>query len=383
MTTKPFTIHMVDTVTQYGHIRKEVDAAIREVLETGAYINGPATKQFSKNLASYLGVRHVIPCGNGTDALQIALMALDLKPGDEVISTPFTFFATAEVVSLLGLKLVFCDIHHDTFNLDVNEIEKAITPRTKCIIPVHLFGEPCDMEPLMKIADNHGLYVIEDNAQAIGADYFFSNGRRLKAGTIGHIGCTSFYPSKNLGAYGDAGAIYTQDDSLAEKITMICNHGAKKKYHHERIGVNSRLDSIQAAILDVKLRHLGNYTENRRNAADIYDRELAGTEGIEIPVRSSFSNHIFHQYTIRVKGGKEKRDRLKELLAEKGIPSMIYYPIPLHLQGAFESYGLKEGSYPIAEKISGEVLSLPMHTELDEEQITYIAGAIRELIKQV
>lgn len=365
-------IKMVDTVGQYRHIQAEVDAAIREVLETGAYINGPATKRFTENFARYLGAKAVIPCANGTDALQIALMALDLQPGDEVITSPFTFFATAEVIALLGLIPVFVDIDPDTFNLDPAKLEAAITPETRCIIPVHLFGLTSDMEPIMELADRHGIWVIEDNAQAIGSEYTFKDGRRQKAGLIGHIGSTSFYPSKNLGAYGDAGALYTNDPVLAEKLLMICNHGARKKYHHERIGVNSRLDTIQAAVLDVKLRHLDAYNATRQQAASWYDELLGNVEGISIPGRPANSTHVFHQYTLRIHAGCEKRDRVQALLAERKIPTMVYYPVPLHTQEAYASYGFKKGDFPISEASCEQVISLPIHSELDRAQVEYI-----------
>lgn len=372
MTTTTMDIKMVDTVGQYRHIQAEVDAAIHEVLETGAYINGPATKRFTANFAQYLGAKSVIPCANGTDALQIALMALDLKPGDEVITSPFTFFATAEVIALLGLVPVFVDIDATTFNMDPSKLEAAITPKTRCIIPVHLFGLTCDMEPIMELASRHQLWVVEDNAQAIGSEYTFSNGSKQKAGLIGHIGSTSFYPSKNLGAYGDAGALYTNDAALADKLLVICNHGSHKKYYHERIGVNSRLDSIQAAVLDVKLRHLDGYNAARQQAAAWYDELLGKVEGISIPQRPAYSTHVFHQYTLRVHAGREKRDRLQAQMAEYKIPSMVYYPVPLHVQEAYAPYGFSQGDFPVAERCSEQVISLPMHSELDRAQVEYI-----------
>ena len=365
-------IKMVDTVGQYRRIQAEVDAGIREVLETGAYINGPATKRFTENFAIYLGAKAVIPCANGTDALQIALMALDLQPGDEVITSPFTFFATAEVIALLGLIPVFVDINPETFNLDPAKLEAAITPETRCIIPVHLFGLTCDMEPIMALADKHGIWVIEDNAQAIGSEYTFKDGHKEKAGLIGHIGSTSFYPSKNLGAYGDAGALYTNDPVLAEKLQMICNHGARKKYHHERIGVNSRLDTIQAAVLDAKLKHLDEYTAARQQAAAWYDELLGNVEGISIPGRPANSTHVFHQYTLRIHAGRERRDRLQAQLAERKIPTMVYYPVPLHTQEAYASYGFNKGDFPVSEASCEQVISLPIHSELDRAQVEYI-----------
>lgn len=372
------TIRMVDTLTQYEHIREEVDAAIADVLKTGAYINGPWVNSFRKNLAEYLGVKHVIACANGTDALQIALMALELKPGDEVITAPFTFFATAEVVALLQLKPVFVDVDPDTFNLDVNKLEAAITPRTKAIVPVHLFGLPADMAPIMEIAEKHGIFVVEDNAQALGSTYTFPDGLTKRAGAIGHIGCTSFYPSKNLGAYGDAGAIFTNDDVLGERLQTICNHGSNVRYYHERIGVNSRLDSIQAAVLDIKLRHLDKYNASRSIAADLYDEFFAGTEGIATPVRTPNSKHVFHQYTLRILPGRAKRDAMQKMLQERGVPSMIYYPVSLHQQEAYAEFGYKDGDFPVSEQLTAEVLSLPMHSELTPDQVEYIAKAVVE-----
>lgn len=365
-------IKMVDTTTQYAHIRAEVDAAIREVLETGIYIGGPWVNRFREDLGEYLGAKHVIACANGTDALQVALMALELQPGDEVLTSPFTFFATAEVIALLGLRPVFVDIDPHTFNIDPAKIEAAITPRTKCIIPVHLFGQSSDMEPIMEIAEKHKLWVIEDNAQAIGAEYTMRDGSKVKAGLVGHIGCTSFYPSKNLGAYGDAGAIFTNDSVLGDRLQVICNHGSHKKYYHERIGVNSRLDAIQAAVLDIKLRHLDTYNATRQAAASYYDELLGNVEGISIPGREPNSTHVFHQYTLRIQAGRAKRDQLQQALAERKIPSMVYYPVPLHIQEAYASYGFKNGDFPISEQCSEEVISLPMHSELDRAQVEYI-----------
>lgn len=378
MTTKPMNIKMVDTVGQYHRIQTEIDAAVMDVLATGAYINGPAVGEFRRNLASYLGAKHVIACGNGTDALQIALMALELQPGDEVITSPFTFFATAEVVALLGLRPVFVDVEADTFNIDVAKIEAAITPRTKVIIPVHLFGLTAHMEPLMAIARKHNLHVIEDAAQSIGGQYIFADGRHVHSGLIGDIGSTSFYPSKNLGAYGDGGALYTQDDRLGEILHSICNHGARVKYHHERIGVNSRLDTIQAAILNVKLQYLNEYVASRNAVADRYDTHFRNVDGLQIPGRKPYSTHAFHQYTLRLAEGRDKRDRMKKLLEERGVPTMIYYPIPLHLQIAARPYGYSEGSLPISERLSGEVLSLPIHSEMDNAQVDYIAQVVLE-----
>lgn len=366
---------MVDLNNQYLTIKDEIDAAIQDVLDKGYYINGAPVQRFSSNLAEYLHMKSVIPCANGTDALQIALMALDLKPGDEVITSPFTFVATAEVIALLKLKPVFVDIKVDTFNIDEDKIEAAITPRTKCIIPVHLFGQVANMEKIMQIANTHNLYVVEDNAQAIGADFTFSNGEVKKAGSIGHIGCTSFYPSKNLGCYGDGGALMSNNTDLADKIKVICNHGSKVKYFHEEIGVNSRLDSIQAGILDVKLKNLDSYIAARQKAASYYDEHLKNVSGIKIPGRALNSTHVFHQYTLRV---GENRDELQKTLAEVGIPSMIYYPVPLHLQDAYKGDGYKAGDFPESEKAAKEVLSLPMHTELTEEMLQMICSKVKE-----
>lgn len=370
------TIRMVDTLTQYEHIREEVDAAIADVLRSGAYINGPWVNNFRQHLGDYLGVKHVIACANGTDALQIALMALELEPGDEVITAPFTFFATAEVVALLKLKPVFVDVDPNTFNLDVSQLEAAITPRTKVILPVHLFGLPADMAPIMDIAEKHGVFVVEDNAQALGSTYTFPSGLTKKAGAIGHIGCTSFYPSKNLGAYGDAGAIFTNDDELANRLQTICNHGSNVRYYHERIGVNSRLDSMQAAVLDIKLRHLDKYNASRSIAADLYDEFFSGTEGIATPARTANGKHVFHQYTLRILPGREKRDAMQKMLQERGVPSMIYYPVSLHQQEAYAEFGYKDGDFPVSEQLTAEVLSLPMHSELTPDQVEYIAKAV-------
>lgn len=370
-------IQMVDLHNQYLNIKEDIDAAIQDVLDKGYFINGAPVHNFAKNLSDYLKVKHVIPCANGTDAIQIALMALDLQPGDEVITTPFTFVATAEVIALLHLKPVFVDIHPDTFNIDENKIVEVISPRTKCIIPVHLFGLTANMEKIMEIAAKYNLYVIEDNAQAIGGDYTFSDGTKKKSGTIGHIGCTSFYPSKNLGCYGDGGAIFCNDDAIGEKINVICNHGSKVKYYHESIGVNSRLDSMQAGILKVKLKHLDEYIKARQKAADYYDRELSGIPGITTPVRSAFSTHVFHQYTLRIEGN---RDELQKTLSAKGIPSMIYYPVPLHMQSAYTGDGYKEGDFPVSELAAKQVLSLPMHTELNEEMLATICNEIKSAV---
>lgn len=367
-------IQMVDLKGQYLKIKNEVDNAIASCLEETAFINGQAVKDFRGALEKYLGVKHVIPCANGTDALQIAMMALDLKPGDEVIVPAFTYVATAEVIALLGLKPVMVDVDPETFNLTAALIEKAITPRTKVIVPVHLFGQCADMEPILKIAEKHKLYVIEDTAQAIGADYTFSDGSVKKAGTMGHIGCTSFFPSKNLGCYGDGGALYTNDEKLGMRIHMIANHGQAKKYYHELVGINSRLDTIQAAVLLIKLRHLDQYATARNAAANRYDEAFKAIPAIRIPKRQANSTHVFHQYTLIV--DENLRDELKNFLQEKDIPSMIYYPLPLHFQEAYKSEQYKEGSFPVTEKLCRSVLSLPMHTELTAEQLDHISGQV-------
>jgi UDP-2-acetamido-2-deoxy-ribo-hexuluronate aminotransferase len=371
-------IQMVDLRGQYLKIKTEIDEGIREVIDNTAFINGPAVREFQADLEKYLNVRHVIPCANGTDALQIAMMALGLKPGDEVITGSFTYVATAEVIGLLGLTPVLVDVKPDTFDIDPDAVERHITSRTRAIVPVHLFGQCADMERLKAIADKHGLFIIEDVAQAIGADYTFSDGRVVKAGTIGTIGCTSFFPSKNLGCYGDGGAMYTNDDQLAKKMRMIAHHGQSVQYVHDVLGVNSRLDSLQAAVLKVKLKHLDAYAAARNRAADHYDRAFAGQPGLRIPVRSPHSTHVFHQYTLQLEG--IDRTRLREQLAERGIASMIYYPIPLHKQKAFASDRYKPGDFPVTERLCECVLSLPMHTELDEEVLNYITKTILELI---
>jgi len=368
-------LQMVDLKSQYQRIKPQIDSAIQSVIDSCQFVKGAEVKAFEQELAQYLNVKHTIACGNGTDALQVALMALGLKPGDEVITTDFTFIATVEVIALLGLKPVLVDIDRDTFNIDIQGIEKAITPHTKAIVPVHLFGQCANMEAILKLANKHNLYVVEDTAQALGAEYQFSNGTKKKAGTIGNIGCTSFFPSKNLGCYGDGGALFTNDDALAEQIRSLTNHGMKVRYHHDMIGVNSRLDSIQAAILRVKLPHLDEYNLSRLAAAEKYNVALSEISDIETPVTALFSNHIFHQYTLKVKKGH--RNALKSHLDERGIPNMIYYPIPLHQQKAFEPYITENKTFPISETICGEVLSLPMHTELDDEQIKRITDAVK------
>lgn len=369
---------MVDLVSQYEKIRNEIDEGIRETIESSAFINGPAVKNFAGDLAEYLKVKHVIPCANGTDALQIALMALGLEPGDEVITANFTFIATVEVLALLRLKPVLADVDPNTFNLDPEAVRKAITPKTKAIVPVHLFGQPANMDAIMAIANEHGLFVVEDNAQAIGANYTNAAGITQKAGTIGHMGTTSFFPSKNLGCYGDGGAIFTHDTELAAKTRMIVNHGSKVKYYHEEVGVNSRLDTIQAAILQVKLPHLDEYIAARQRAANYYNELLKDIPEISTPAVAKGFDHVYHQYTLRIKNGR--RDAIREGLAENNIPSMIYYPVPLSLQKAFRSLGYREGDFPVTETLCNEVLSLPMHTELTQDQQNTIINQFKKLV---
>ncbi|MCK5822174.1 MAG: DegT/DnrJ/EryC1/StrS family aminotransferase [Bacteroidales bacterium] len=371
-------IQMVDLLSQYEKIKEEVDAGIRETIEQTAFINGPSVKLFQSELANYLKVKKVITCANGTDALQVAMMALDLQAGDEVITSNFTFIATVEVIALLKLKPVLVDVDPDTFNLDPKKIEEAITPKTKAIIPVHLFGQSADMDEILRIAKEYKLYVIEDAAQALGTNYNLAAGKQQKAGTIGTIGTTSFFPSKNLGCFGDGGALMTNNEELGEKIRVIVNHGSKVKYYHEEVGINSRLDTIQAAILRVKLQHLNSYNKARKSAANYYDALLAGYDQIQTPVRSANSSHIFHQYTLRIKTGK--RDEIRQKLAEQDIPAMIYYPVPLSLQVAFLSAGYKKGDFPVTELLCEEVLSLPMHTELNNAQQEYIAEHLLKII---
>ena len=368
-------IQMVDLKGQYQKIKPEVDAAIQSVIDNTAFINGQPVKDFSENLAKYLGAKHVIPCGNGTDALQIAMMALGLKPGDEVIVPAFTYVATAEVIGLLRLTPVMVDVNPQTFTVERQNLVKALTANTKAIVPVHLFGQSCDMEPILKFAKEHGLYVIEDNAQAIGAEYTFSDGHKAKTGTMGDIGCTSFFPSKNLGCYGDGGALCTNNDALAEKIRMIANHGQKKKYYHSVIGCNSRLDTIQAAILNVKLPHLDEYCKARHEAAAYYTSCLKEVKGIEVPFEAEYSTHVFHQYTLKVADGK--RDALKKHLEDNNIPAMIYYPLPLQEQEAFQFITSTAESLENSKKLSSSVLSLPMHTELDRTTQDYIVAKIK------
>lgn len=372
---------MVDLQSQYAKIKQDIDAGIQEVIDTAAFVKGQKVTEFQEHLEAYTGAKHVINVGNGTDALQIALMGLGLQAGDEVITPTFTFIATAEVVALLGLTPVVVDVDWNTMNMDIESLRRAITPRTKAIVPVHLFGQCANMEAIMNLAREHHLFVVEDACQAIGAKYTFSNGETKQAGTIGHIGCTSFFPSKNLGCYGDGGAIFTNDDALAAKMRAIANHGMVVRYHHDLIGVNSRLDSIQAAVLDAKLPHLDEYIAARQRAAAYYDAAFAGNEHLLIPGHEPNSTHVFHQYTLRVVGAD--RDALREKLAERGIPAMIYYPVPLHQQKAYIDPRYKDGDFPVAEKLAACVLSLPMHTELDNEQLNYIVENVLQLVKEL
>lgn len=365
---------MVDLKAQYEKLRPEIDTAIKTVLESTAFIKGPDVKHFEEELQTYMGVKHVISCANGTDALQLAIMALGLKPGDEVITTNFTFIATVEVVALMGLKLVIVDPEPGSFNISVDAVRKAVTKHTRVIVPVHLFGQCADMEGIMKIAAENNLFVIEDAAQATGADYIFKDGTRKKAGTIGDIGTTSFFPSKNLGCYGDGGALYTNNDALALKLRSIANHGMKIRYHHDDIGINSRLDTIQAAILRVKLRYLSGFNEARKAVADQYDTTFSACSSLIVPERVRWSTHIFHQYTLRVKNGK--RDELKKFLEEKKIPVMVYYPGPLHMQEAYRFLGYGDNEFPVTTSLCKEVLSLPMHPDMEQEQIDYITNNI-------
>lgn len=367
-------IQMVDLQKQYSEIRSEIDNAIQNVINSSAFIKGPEVSEFEKELKDYLSVRHVITCANGTDALQIAMMSLGLKPGDEVITTDFTFISTVEVVALLGLKLILVDPDPETFNISTEAVRKAVTPRTKAIVPVHLFGQCSDMESINRIAGQFNLFVIEDAAQSTGADYIFSDGRRQKSGTIGHIGTTSFFPSKNLGCYGDGGALYTNNDEFATLARSIANHGMKIKYHHDHVGINSRLDTIQAAILRVKLKYLDKYNQARINAANYYDKAFSQCSYISVPKRVPYSTHIFHQYTLRIKNGK--RDELRKYLSEKKIPSMVYYPVPLHIQNAYRYLGYNETDFPVTNALCKEVLSLPMHPDIESEQLEYITDNV-------
>ena len=379
-------IQMVDLKGQYETIKEAVNTSVLEVLDSTAYINGPKVHEFQKNLEDYLGVKHVIPCANGTDALQIAMMGLGLKPGDEVITADFTFAATVEVIALLGLTPVLVDVEPDTFNIDINAIKKAITPKTKAIVPVHLFGQCADMDAIMEIANEHNLFVIEDNAQAIGASYASSDGSKIKAGTIGHVASTSFFPSKNLGCYGDGGAIFTNDDDLAHTIRGIVNHGMYRRYYHDVVGVNSRLDSIQAVILNTKLPHLDNYNKARQNAARKYNAAFKSQENIITPVYKKTCDgiceecdcHVYHQYTLKVKN--TDRDALAAHLNEQGIPCGVYYPVPLHSQKAYADARYNEEDFKVTNQLIKEVISLPMHTELDDEQIEFITSTVINFI---
>ena len=373
-------IQMVDLVSQLEKIKPSVEAVINEVLSTAQFINGPEVKGFQSELENYLGVKHVIPCANGTDALQIALMALGLKPGDEVITPSFTYIATTEVIALLGLKPIFVEVNQDSFCMDPESIEKAITEKTKAIVPVHLYGQACNMNKIMSIARKHKLKVIEDNAQAIGSDYNLSDGTKVKTGSIGDIGCTSFFPSKNLGCFGDGGAICTNSDELAATMRMIANHGQSKRYHHDIVGCNSRLDNLQAGILRIKLRELDSYIDSRRKAAAYYDSFFSQIEGIKVPVRSADSRHVFHQYTLTLEG--IDRNGLHEFLAGKEIPSMIYYPIPAHRQKMFASFGSENSDLPITDWLTERVISLPIHTELEEDQLKHITASVLEFVKK-
>ncbi len=372
-------IQMVDLRSQYEKIKDEVNAGIQEVIDTTTFIKGGKVNDFQRNLESYLNVKHVIPVGNGTDALQIALMALGLKPGDEVITPTFTFIATAEVVALLGLTPVLVDVDFDTFNISVESVKKAITPKTKAIVPVHLFGQNADMEAILTLAKEHNLYVIEDACQSISSVYTFSDGSKVQSGCMGDIGCTSFFPSKNLGCFGDGGAIFTNNDELAVKMRAISNHGMVVRYHHDLVGVNSRLDSVQAAVLEVKLKHLDEYNTARNSTADFYDKVFFKIDKLIIPARSTKSTHVFHQYTLKLNG--VNRSELQKYLTDKGIPAMIYYPVPLHLQKAYQDPRYQAGDFPVAEKLCECVLSLPMHTELSEEQLEYITKNVLEFIE--
>src|SRR5690554_2555577 len=373
-------LQMVDLKSQYEDIKEEINAGIQEVLDTTAYINGPKVHEFQKNLENYLGVKNVIPCANGTDALQIAMMGLGLKPGDEVITADFTFAATVEVVALLGLTPVLVDVEEDSMNISIEAIKKAITPKTKAIVPVHLFGRVANMEAIMELASTHNLFVIEDNAQAIGANYTYADGSKQKAGTIGHVGATSFFPSKNLGCYGDGGAIFTNDDELAHTLRGIVNHGMYVRYHHDVVGVNSRLDSLQAVVLNAKLPKLDDYNTARREAAKKYSSALANHKNIVTPIiKEDDDSHVFHQYTLRIVGAD--RNALMQHLLDKGIPCAIYYPIPLHSQKAYLDSRYKEEDFPITNQLVNEVLSLPMHTELDDEQIKFITDSILEFLR--
>jgi UDP-2-acetamido-2-deoxy-ribo-hexuluronate aminotransferase len=373
-------IKMVDLHGQYLQHRDEINSAIQEVLDSSAFIKGPPVKEFENELAQYAGAKHCVACGNGTDALQVAMMALELQPGDEVITTPFTFIATIEVIKLLKLVPVLVDIEADTFNIDPAKLPEILTSRTKAIVPVHLFGQTADLNQIIAFAQKHNLFVIEDNAQAIGADYTLADGKTAKAGTLGDIGCTSFFPSKNLGAYGDGGAMFTNDDHLAAQMRSMINHGmSNERYYYDQVGVNSRLDTMQAAILRVKLQHLDEYIKARQEVAAAYDEAFKDIEALTIPARSSKSSHVFHQYTLQVSA--DKRDGLKQDLADKKIPAMIYYPVSLHLQKAYMDLGYKKGDFPVTEEMCTKVLSLPVHTEMKADQLEYIISSVKEYFK--
>jgi len=372
-------IQMVDLLGQYEKIKTGIDEAILSVVQSSQYINGPEVKSFQKDLEDYLDVKHVIPCANGTDALQIAMMALGLKPGDEVITANFTYVATVEVIGLLNLTPVLVEVNPDTFNIDTVSLENAITSNTKAIVPVHLYGQCANMEEVMRIAKQYNLFVIEDTAQAIGADYTFSNGESKKAGTIGNIGTTSFFPSKNLGCYGDGGAMFTNDDELAKKLKMIANHGQSRQYYHDEIGVNSRLDSIQAAVLRKKLPHLNTYIESRNKAATYYDNAFSELDWLTIPARDNKSTHVFHQYTLKTKG--INRDELRSYLSENGVPAMVYYPLPLHKQKAYKDSRYDSVDFSNTEALNESVISLPMHTELSDEHLEFITKTVKEFKK--
>lgn len=367
---------MVDLKSQYENIKSEIDKGIQEVINTTAFINGPQVETFAKNLGTYLGATHVIPCANGTDALQIALMALGLQPGDEVIVPAFTYVATAEVICLLGLNPVMTEVDPETFMITPDEIERVVTSKCKAVVPVHLYGQCAPMEEILAVAKKHNLYVIEDTAQAIGAVYTFADGRKAQAGTMGDIGCTSFFPSKNLGCYGDGGAMYTNNEELARKLKVIANHGQAKKYHHSVIGCNSRLDTIQAAILNVKLAHLDCYSASRNEVADAYDNAFKNLSWLKIPKRNANSTHVFHQYTVQLQDAMQ-RDKLKAYLQDKGVPSMVYYPVSLHLQEAFKTDEFGEGDFPVCEDLCSRVLSFPIHTEMDQDTLTYIIETVK------
>ena len=373
-------IQMVDLKQQYHKIKSEVDTAVLGVLESSAFINGKPVQDFASHLSTYLGSKHVIPCANGTDALQIAMMALGLEPGDEVITPSFTYIATTEVIALLSLTPIFVEVDARTFCMDPLALEKVITPKTKAIVPVHLYGHAAPMDEIMAIARKHNLFVIEDNAQAIGGDYISFDGTKKKTGTIGTIGTTSFFPSKNLGGYGDGGAIFTNDDGLAAQLKMIANHGQSKRYYHDRVGCNSRLDTLQAAVLDIKLKHLDEYIAARRSVADYYDNAFAGHPKITTPFRASYCNHVFHQYTLKIEGAN--RNGLNQFLAQQGIPSMIYYPVPGHRQKMFAHFNSAMIDMPVTDWLTERVISLPMHTEMDEEQLNFITTKVLEFINK-